>query len=299
MNSKIITNGSIQLYTEYFGDSNKPLVFLIMGATAQGVMWHEEFCNAIANCGYCVVRFDQRDTGKSTRINYEKSPYLLHDLANDLVAIIKAYSPNKPVHLVGASMGSFVAQSIALSNPDLLATLTCIMSSPKHTIFVDGFLGNDISHHPLPASNPKILQFYQEILSISTKDIDEDKKIHQEIWHNIADENEKHNNLDTRIFEGKILKRLKNKHYIHNHSYALANSKDLFDELKNITTPTLVLHGTDDYVLPFEHGLMLAEMIPNSKFIPINNMGHCLPLKESLNIIHTLCNHFSNQLNKL
>lgn len=291
MTPRIIKNGLVDIYTESFGDLKNEKVILIMGATAQGVMWPEEFCKALAEKGFCVIRHDHRDTGKSSRLDYEKHPYSLSDLASDVMSIIHDYSENVPVHLVGASMGSFVAQSICITHPHLVKSLTCIMSSPNHKVFMDGFVGNDTSHHPLPPSHPKILQFYQEILSISPKDVDEDLAIHKEIWKEISGDTD-HHNLEVRIFEGKILKRLKNNKYIHNHSYALASSDDLFDKLKNISQPTLVIHGTDDYVLPLEHGKMLADLIPNSKFVQYEHMGHCLPLKTALTMVSDLVAHF-------
>lgn len=291
MRQKFVKNGDVEINTEAFGDLNNPKIVLIMGATAQGLMWQDAFCNALASKGYCVIRYDHRDTGKSTRIDYKVNPYTLEDLAKDVLEIIKEYSGGDKVHLIGASMGSFVAQTICLKHPEKVATLTCVMSSPNHMIFVDGFEGRDTSKHPLPPSNPKILEFYQEILSVSAKDVDEDLAMHKEIWKKIATEESAHLNIDTRVFEGKILKRLKNPRYIHNHSLALVNSEDLFDKLKDIKTTTLVIHGTDDYVLPFEHGELLSKMIPNSTFIPYEGMGHCLPAKFATRLVDDVVSH--------
>ncbi len=268
---KTVKIGNVDIYTENFGDSSNPAVLLIMGATAQGVMWDEKFCEALADFGYFVIRYDHRDTGKSSRIDYNASPYTLGDLTSDAISILKSYNISK-AHFIGASMGSFIAQKAALIYPEMVKTLTCIMSSPNHQIFVDGFVGKDTSHHPLPPSNPLIMEYYQELLSINPKTIEESEQLHSEAWKKVSGH---HEHLSIRMFEGKILKRLKNHKYIHNHSFALANSPDLYGDLCKINVPTLIIHGKEDYVLPFEHGQHLSEMIRGSKFIEYDGMGHC------------------------
>jgi pimeloyl-ACP methyl ester carboxylesterase len=287
---KQIQSNNITLNTEHFGDSKNPAVLLIMGATAQGLMWDELFCKALANLELFVIRYDHRDTGRSSRIDYNKNPYTLYDLKEDAIAVLDGYGVKK-AHFVAASMGSFIAQKVAIDNPDRILSLTCIMSSPNHQIFVDGFLGNDISHHPLPASNPKIMEYYQELLSINPKTVEESDKLHTEAWKKVAGHEE---HLHIRMFEGKILKRLKNHKYIHNHSFALANSPDLYNDLNKISVPTLVIHGEEDYVLPFEHGQHLAEMIKGSKFIAYKHMGHCFSEAIYRHLLIDLRNHFFN-----
>ncbi len=284
---KQIISGRISISTESFGDAVKPAVLLIMGATAQGIMWDEMFCKALASSGYFVMRYDHRDTGKSSRIDYNKEPYTLDDLKNDALAVLDGYGI-KRAHFVAASMGSFVAQKIAIDNSDRIRTLTCIMSSPNHQIFVDGFVGNDISHHPLPASNPLILEYYQELLSINPTTVEEAEKLHSEAWKKVAGHEE---HLHIRMFEGKILKRLKNHKYIHNHSFALANSPDLYSQLDKIAVPTLVIHGEEDFVLPIEHGRHLAEKIKGAKFIPYKGMGHCFSKAVYTRLLADLKNH--------
>ncbi|MFI4983889.1 MAG: alpha/beta fold hydrolase [Rickettsiales bacterium] len=270
MHSKTVKNNSIEIATQSFGKLADPMVILIMGATAQGVMWNESFCESLAQNGFLVIRYDHRDTGKSSRVDYDTAPYLLDDLSEDVLAIIKAYGKDK-THLLGASMGSFVAQNVAIKHNEVVATLCCVMSSPKHTVFVDGFAKLDTSHHALPPSHPKILEFYEEILSLSSSSVDEDLAMHRQIWQKLSGSD---HNIDTRVFEGKILKRLKNSTYIHNHSYALANSPSLEKELYKIKVPTLVIHGDDDHILPVEHGRQLAKEIPQAKYIEYLGLGH-------------------------
>lgn len=276
MQSKVVLHDGVEIYTESFGSATNPALLLIMGATAQGVMWPDRFCEALASLGFFVIRYDHRDTGKSSRIDYEKNPYHLVDLAADALSILDAYEIDA-AHWVGASMGSFVAQMNAIYNQHRVLSLTCIMSSPNHLVFVDGFEGRDVSHHGLPASDSGILKYYQAILGVKAKTQEEAAKIYKEILRETMDVPD--HLVETRIFEGRILKRLKSKYHIHNHSLALADSPSIMEYLGSITHPTLIIHGSEDYILPPAHGSKLATLIPNAKFIEYEHMGHCFTEK--------------------
>lgn len=279
MQDRTIIKLNISLFTQHFGNPNNPGIVLIMGATAQGSMWEESFCQSLANKGYFVIRYDHRDTGKSSRLDYAIEPYLLSDLADDLLSIIQAYELEQ-VTLIGASMGSFLAQHIAINHPQKVARLMCIMSSPNHLVFVDGFLKRDINHQ-LPSAHPKIMEFYEHIITLQPKDSQEAEQLYRDAWLAITDD---HYLMDTRLFEGKILRRLKNPRYIHNHSLALANSPALTEQLHLIEAPSIIIHGEEDYILPIKHGEELARMIPHSSLIKVPHMGHCFN-KESFQII--------------
>ncbi|HMN73211.1 MAG TPA: alpha/beta fold hydrolase, partial [Rhodoblastus sp.] len=129
-----------------FGDRAKPTVLLIMGLGAQMILWDDGFCEKIAARGFHVVRFDNRDIGRSSRVDVpvkvdfadliqkqmkgEKidSPYTLRDMAADAVALLDHLGIKK-AHIVGASMGGMISQEIAMSFPDRLLSLTSVMSS--------------------------------------------------------------------------------------------------------------------------------------------------------------------------
>jgi len=283
---KDITVEGITIHTESFGDIKNPAIILIMGATAQGIMWEESFCDEVANNGFFVIRYDHRDTGRSTRIDYLKTPYTLRDLSIDVINILNAYEINK-AHFVGASMGGFLIQYIALNFPERVNTLSFIMSSPNHLAFIEGFARRDTSHLMLPPLHPKILDYYEAILSLSSKSIEEDIQLHKDIWVNLAGTEYL---LSTRISEGKIRKRLKNNKYIHNHCYALTNTESFENKLKNISQPVLIMHGEDDYILPIEHGIKLSKYFKNVNFIAISGMGHCFNTENFSLLLKNLIN---------
>lgn len=289
MNDYLISNGCIEIFTQSFGEPSNPAVLLIMGATAQAAMWETSFCEVLAEHNYFVIRYDHRDTGQSSRIDYDSNPYDLNDLADDILTIIKSYQLTK-VHLVGASMGSFLAQHLAIKHPAIVSSLTCIMSSPNHLVFVDGFLKRE-HNHDLPTSHPKILEFYENIIALKPKSSDEAEELYKRAWIALTNS---HHQLETRIFEGKILRRLQNPKYIHNHSLALANSPSMLENLHLITAPTLIIHGEDDYILPLEHGIKLSQLIKHSQFISIPNMGHCFDQISYDIIANALLNFFKS-----
>ena len=272
MGTKVIESSGLSIYTENYGNIEDTPILLIMGATAQGVMWDSSFCEDLSDKGFFVIRYDHRDTGKSSRILYEEHPYYLSDLTADAIAILDGYGIEKAV-FCGASMGSFVAQNAAINYRDKVIALICIMSSPNHLVFVEGFEGRDTSHLGLPASDPNILQYYQSILDVKAATAEDAYNQYVVLLKDIMSVPE--HLTEIRVFEGRILKRLKSKHHIHNHAFALAKSCDLHKYLHTITLPTLIIHGVEDSILPVSHGRALHNAISNSKYLEIENMGHC------------------------
>ncbi|MCE2993602.1 MAG: alpha/beta fold hydrolase [Alphaproteobacteria bacterium] len=272
MGSKIIEYGGLSIYTEHYGIEKCTPILLIMGATAQGVMWDTAFCEALANNGLFVIRYDHRDTGKSSRVVYEEHPYYLSDLTSDAIAILDAYNVEKAI-FCGASMGSFIAQNAAINYRAKVLALICIMSSPNHLVFIEGFEGRDTYHLGLPASDPNILKYYQTILDVKAETPEDAHNQYLAALKGIISVPE--HLEEVRVFEGRILKRLKSKHHIHNHAFALAKSCDLHKSLHTIKQPTLILHGLEDSILPVEHGRALHHIISQSEYVEIQEMGHC------------------------
>ena len=123
---RVDTNG-VSLYCESVGDPADPAVLLIMGAMASGVWWPEEFCERLADRGRFVIRYDHRDTGRSTSWAPGQADYSVEDLADDAVGVLDAYGVDR-VHLFGMSLGGYLSQLIALKHPDRVATLALIAS---------------------------------------------------------------------------------------------------------------------------------------------------------------------------
>src|ERR687891_402724 len=122
----IDTNG-ISLHCEAIGDPAAPAVLLIMGAMSSAVWWPEELCRRLAGRGRYVIRYDHRDTGKSTSYAPGEATYTVEGLADDAVAVLDGYGLDR-AHLVGISLGGYLAQLVALKYPSRALTLTLIAS---------------------------------------------------------------------------------------------------------------------------------------------------------------------------
>src|SRR5262245_53145058 len=141
-----VSSNGIRLAYDEFGDARATPMLLVMGLGAQMILWRDEFCRAIAERGYRVIRFDNRDVGESSWMDdlgmpdvlgiasaivtrqAVSAPYLLKDMAADTIGLLDALDIER-AHVVGASMGGMIAQSVALDAPARVRSLTSIMSS--------------------------------------------------------------------------------------------------------------------------------------------------------------------------
>lgn len=116
------------LATEAFGDPSAPAMLLIMGATASMLWWPSAFCETLAARGFRVIRYDNRDTGRSSSGPVGRLAYRLDDLVEDAVAVLNAHGASR-AHIVGMSLGGMIGQLVALAHPDRVETLSVIASS--------------------------------------------------------------------------------------------------------------------------------------------------------------------------
>jgi pimeloyl-ACP methyl ester carboxylesterase len=116
MNSQQIRCNQVSLFSESFGDPQNPVILLIMGASASAVWWAEEFCCRLADGGRYVIRYDHRDTGRSTSYEPGTIHYSIEDLADDAFCVLDGYGVQS-AHIVGMSLGGFLAQLMALKQP--------------------------------------------------------------------------------------------------------------------------------------------------------------------------------------
>lgn len=127
MGELLVKAGEVALFSESVGDRKAPPVLLIMGAMASGVWWPAPFCAQIAARGRIVIRYDHRDTGRSTSYSPGQTRYSVETLADDALAILDAHGV-RDAHLVGMSLGGYISQLLALKAPARVRTLTLIAS---------------------------------------------------------------------------------------------------------------------------------------------------------------------------
>lgn len=278
MTEKYLMANGIRLAYDEFGDSSKPAIVLIMGLGTQMIAWPEEFCDMLAEQGYRVIRFDNRDVGLSQKIDSKKEisilqiilkrrlgipfyvPYRLHDMAKDAVGLIDALELEQ-VHWVGASMGGMIAQILAAEYPERTLSLTSIMSTT----------GNP----DLPTTSLKVSK--QMLTRPSANDEDAYLKHALETWAIIGspDYPPKPEALKERIL--RSLRRSYSPKGHRRHMAAIIENGDRRGLLRKIKAPTLVIHGKSDVLVPVEGGVDTADNIRGAKLKLIPGMGHDLP----------------------
>ncbi len=140
MERYINTKDGLTLWTESFGNPESPPVLLIMGAMNQGIFWPDEFCERLASAGFHVIRYDHRDTGKSSKVDYQRTPYDLDTLAEDAIAVVHGYKAERPI-VIGLSMGGYIAQLVAIKHPGIAERLVLISTSADHRPYMAATMG--------------------------------------------------------------------------------------------------------------------------------------------------------------
>lgn len=262
-------NGVSIAYQE-FGQADKGTILLVMGLGAQMIVWNDELVLELANNGYRVIRFDNRDIGWSEKLDHLPTPgivtgiryklgfslgapYKLDDMAADAHALLE-YLGVDNAHVVGVSMGGMIAQIMAAKYPETVLSLTSIMSTSGADHLPAGTV--DISNDSRGDTRDEIIDSTVELVSkfggsAATIDKEASRK-------RIA------RTHDRSYYPDGAARQL----------WAIIDSGDRVELLKTIKQPTLVMHGDQDALVPFEGGEHTAELVKGSKFVTLKGMGH-------------------------
>jgi pimeloyl-ACP methyl ester carboxylesterase len=278
MAERMIDSNGIRLWTESFGDPGNPTLLLIMGASAQGIQWPEPFIEKFVERKYHVVRYDNRDTGQSTCFDFSRNPYTLDDLANDAVGVLDAYDVGS-AHLAGASMGGMITQTLMIRQPKRVRSAAIIMSSP---LAGGGETGGPVLAAPdLKGPDPQWLADLVALqASMPTNNVDDLVEMRVAMFTKLAGKLP----VDTaglRDIARREIARATNFAAQQNHGLAVGASSpaDRRRLLRKTSIPTLVVHGTEDPILPYPHGKALADAIPGATLLTFDGMGHDLPVQ--------------------
>ena len=288
---QIARANGIEICYEIFGDAAAEPMLLIMGLGAQMIHWDDDFCRQLAARGFRVIRFDNRDIGKSSKLTGGKritlaeflkmrflkipvsAPYKLRDMADDTIGLMDVLGI-KSAHVVGLSMGGMIAQEIAISFPQRVRSLTSIMSTtgnpkvPPPTREASAVL-----MAPPPATKEEYLvRFAQtwKILRVGSFPQDEA--------------------LDPSRAERTYARGL-NPAGVGRQLRAILASGSRKERLASVKAPTLVIHGTVDPLVHPEGGKDTAASIPGAKLLMIEGMGHALPIPMWPEIIDAIDKH--------
>ena len=273
MAERLVAANDVDIWTEDFGDPADPTILLVMGAGGQAILWPDELIEPLVAGGHHVIRYDNRDVGQTTSFDFAQHPYSIADMAADAVAVLDAYGVDQ-ADIVGASMGGMIVQTVALTRPDRVRSMTSIMSTPLAGGFIAAIMGAGAT--ALPGPEQKVLDLLARNAVPPTSDEERiDRAVEQ--WRALAGTMAPFDEDDVRQREQRILARAKNIDAANNHQLAVASSPDRTDDLARITAPTLVIHGTEDPIIPYAHGEATANAIPGATLLPIEGMGHELP----------------------
>ena len=278
MTEKIIRFNDVHICTESFGEINNPTILLIMVATASMIYWEEEFCKRLSNQGFHIIRYDNRDVGKSITYEYGHPEYTFEDLADDAIQVLDAYKVDK-AHIVGMSMGGIITQIIALKHPSRVLTISLIMTSNFDS--------------SLPKKDNKVTKALSELKIRNWQDKDEVvecfiKKSKVLIGSKHIFDEEKIRRLNEEEFDRAI-----NLQSMENHGF-IKGWGSYLSRTNEINAPTLVIHGTEDTIIPYEHGIHLSEVIPNAVLVTLEGTGHELHHNDWDEIINAISKHATN-----
>jgi pimeloyl-ACP methyl ester carboxylesterase len=262
--------GSVTLAYETFGESGGPPVLLIMGLGAQMVGWHSDFCEALA-AGRYVTRFDNRDVGESDWLegtvdlaacaagDTSSAVYTLEDMADDIVGLLDVLGLES-AHVVGASMGGMIAQTLAITHPERVRSLTSIMSTTGEPGIAQPTEGAAAVLMSPPATN-------------------RDEAMERALQANavIGSPGFRRNEQDIRDRAGQAWDRGVNAEGFMRQVAAVYASGDRTQALRSLDVPTLVVHGEDDPLIPIGGGRATAAAIPGAELWVIPGMGHDVP----------------------
>ncbi|WP_313162607.1 alpha/beta hydrolase [Sedimentibacter sp.] len=273
---KIVSFSSVDICTESFGLEENPALLLIMGAMSSMIWWEDEFCEKLANKGFFVIRYDNRDTGKSTCYAPGHPEYTFEDLADDAIQVLDAYEIDKAI-IMGMSMGGMLTQMIALRHAERVNGIVLLSSM----YFAEGA-------ENLPYSSDEVNAFFEKMAKEEPpKNIDDMVELSIRQWHITSKSKRPYD--EERI---RKLNYLDIEHSVRyesriNHSIAQVTGDEL-GRIAEIKAPALIIHGTDDVVIPFIHGEMLNKTIPTAQLISVDGAGHELNPKDYDYIIESM-----------
>jgi pimeloyl-ACP methyl ester carboxylesterase len=263
----------IELCYDTFGNRADPALLLVMGLGAQMILWNEEFCSQLAERGFFVIRFDNRDVGLSTKIEGGPAPdvqaamngdfssvtYRLDDMADDAAGLLDALGI-PAAHIVGASMGGMIVQAMAIRHPQKVLSVASIMSTT----------GNPNVGQPTPEAMGALLapppKTREEAIELAVKS--------QQV---IGSTGFPFDEALAREYAAKAWDRCTYPVGMARQLVGIMASGDRTESLTGVTAPTVVIHGSADPLVPPGGGKATAEAIPGAKLVMVEGMGHDLP----------------------
>jgi pimeloyl-ACP methyl ester carboxylesterase len=265
---RLVPVGDVELCAESFGDPGDPAVLLISGSSSPMDGWDAAFCRLLADGSRHVIRYDNRDTGESTSFPPGRPPYGFDDLVGDAIGLLDAVGVGR-VHVAGGSLGGAVARAMALQQPERVRSLILVSSTPLA---------------PGDPRDPELPPPTEEFRAFARADRPEpdwtDREAYGDnyvLWDRQCAGARFFDEAESRRYARRVFDRTRDIHAASvNHGMADPGSTPIRPRHAEIGCPVLVIHGTEDPILPFRHAEVLAEELPHSRLIPLPGVGHQL-----------------------
>ncbi len=279
-------SGAVRLCYETFGSPDDPPMLLIMGLGMQMIGWPDEFCEQLAQRGFYVVRFDNRDIGRSTRIHgrpptpsqllrrrIDPVLYRLSDMAADADGLLRELDL-APAHVVGASMGGMIAQTLAARHPQSVRSLVSIMS----------MTGSRWTGQPA-------FRIYPYLLRAAPTEREAYIAHTARMFAIIGGTGMPQDPERTRDMLARSYDRGHDPDASGRQLGAIIASGDRTPEVRTITVPTLVIHGSKDAMVSRSGGKATARAIPGARLMIVEGMGHSLPEAAWPELVSAITDH--------
>ena len=272
VNAQLARAGEVDIAYQTLGDPADPPLLLVMGLGMQLIHWDLQLCRQLAERGFHVIRFDNRDVGASSKIDAPvpnlmramaglsiDAPYLLSDMADDGFGLLDHLGIER-AHVLGASMGGMIAQTMAIRRPERVLSLASLMSTtgerrygrPKLRLW-------SLFMQRAPRRREEYVEYFVRVFRmIGSPGFPPDEERLRELAAATYDRGHHPAGAARQLA-------------------AIMASGDRTAELRRLRVPTVVIHGTDDPLVPFRGGLATARAIPGAEFLAIRGMGHDLP----------------------
>jgi pimeloyl-ACP methyl ester carboxylesterase len=275
---QIICANGVDLCVETFGDAANPAILLIHGASASMLWWEEDLCGQIAAQDRFVIRYDNRDTGRSTFYPPGEPGYALSDMTRDAIGILDVLGIER-AHLVGRSMSGAIALSAGVDHADRVASLTFVATTPGDDDLPpmsDEFLAYT-AHSPDPADPGAVVEYIvglMEVFAGRSPYVDRDAM---------------------RAIAERDVARTKNIASALTNHFLIDFDGPFSGGFGDITAPTLVVHGAMDPVFPLPHGEALRDAIPAAELLILEQTGHGVPRAVWDRFVPALVRHTSSR----
>jgi pimeloyl-ACP methyl ester carboxylesterase len=264
------TNGEVSLYYEEIGAAGDPVLLLVNGLGSQCINFKVEFCEMFANEGFRVVRFDNRDVGLSSHLKGGPR-YCVNDMAVDGFAVLDAVGVDA-AHIAGWSMGGMIVQAMAIQRPERVLSMTSVMSAPG----------------PIPTlRDPDVAAAFMAPPATNREEAAERHLAGLRAWGSPAYFDAARITADAHVAydrcwdpEGRARQAM-----------AVTSSPSRLEALGSIRTPTLVVHGDADRLVPLEAGQATAEAVPGARFEVVPGMGHDYPPQLWPRVVELITSH--------